>query len=45
MMKCNNTKCKYYEPGFTERFLGMQWGKDSGCKFSYCKVKGRKARR
>ena len=42
-MKCNNNKCKYYEKGSEDRLGGWFIAKkESGCKFSFCKLKGRK---
>lgn len=47
-MKCNNKHCKYFEPAekasaFDIPFLG--YGKESGCKYPYCKLNGRKKRK
>lgn len=48
-MKCNNKKCKYYIP--VEKYTLLKgWGivpsftaiKEGGCKYSFCRLKGRK---
>lgn len=42
-MKCNNNKCKYYEKGSEATFGKWKiFKQESGCKFSFCKLKGRK---
>ena len=49
-MKCNNTHCKYYEPAKQSSDLeillfGVSYGKESGCKYPYCKKNKKNGRR
>lgn len=50
-MKCNNKHCKYYISADTNskgfiRIIGVDLGSNSGgCKFSYCKLNRKNARR
>lgn len=48
-MKCNNKHCKYYEPAKQANeielmIFGRFYGKESGCKYPYCKLNGRRQR-
>lgn len=41
-MKCNNTHCKYYEPAESGNLIELLLKKDSGCKYAYCKKRGKR---
>ena len=49
-MQCNNKHCKYYISGEVDtksimKFKGVKTENAGGCKFPYCKINRKNARR